>query len=112
MSSVIRLEDMSREEKSLLLYLETRCVDYGGVVSMQRMNAEDLDIVKRWASADFIAWGRIVASAIQGDKTHWCYLGVDAWRIAQTLRQERAMRNYERRCDIFNHKPAWLSKND
>ena len=41
---------LSKDEKSLLLFLETRAVDYGGRVNVQHMNLEDMEIAKRWNS--------------------------------------------------------------
>lgn len=42
------LDTMTSDERSLLLYLETRAVDHGGKVDAQHMNKEDFDIAKKW----------------------------------------------------------------
>lgn len=40
----MKIEDMTKEERSLLLYLETRYVDHAGLVDGKHLN----DIVKEW----------------------------------------------------------------
>jgi len=37
----------TRTELSLLIYLETRSVDYGGLVDISHMNSVDMDIAKK-----------------------------------------------------------------
>jgi len=38
---------MTRNEKSLLLYLETRAVDNAGIIQTQHLNVDDMEIAKR-----------------------------------------------------------------
>jgi len=42
------LNKMTKNERSLLLYLETRAVDYGGIVDTRHMNQDDMEIAKEW----------------------------------------------------------------
>jgi len=94
-------EKMSKDEKSLLLFLETRQVDYGGRVKIDHMNGEDMEIVKSWKKSKFIGFGRIVIRNHNSDGTHWCKLSEEAIKIAHELRIERANRMWENK--------TWLS---
>ena len=53
------LDTMSKEELSLLLFLETEAVDYGGRVDTKHLKNNDVDILKQWNKEDFISFGRI-----------------------------------------------------
>ena len=98
------LEKMSRDEKSLLLFLETRAVDYGGRVNLAHMNKEDIDISKKWNKEGFIGFGRIVHRHHNSDGTNWCQLSDEAWKLAHEERNNRANRLWENR--------SWLSTVD
>ena len=94
------LETMSNDEISLLLYLETCCVDHGGKVDINKMNDKDVDIAKRNAELGFISFGRIATeslSLISGAHTHWCQLSDDAWELVHHARWERAVRGFKNR---------------
>ena len=92
------LEDMSRDERGLLLYLETRAVDFGGKVDTRHMNKEDMGIAKRWNDEGFLKFGRIkfhdILSAQGG--THWCELSNEAWDLAHAERKARFKRISEK----------------
>lgn len=85
----MKLENMSGDERSLLLFLETRAVDYGGRVNVQHMNEDDFEIAKRWNENKFIRFGRIVARNCNSDGTHWCLLSNEAWKLAHQERINR-----------------------
>jgi hypothetical protein len=86
------LETMTRDERSLLLFLETCAVDYGGKVDARHMNDDDFNIAKQWNAEGFIEFGRIKFHDIVEKKTHWVTLSIDAWTLAHTERKERAER--------------------
>lgn len=92
------LQDLSRDEKSLLLYLETQCVDYGGSFEQIRLNDEDRSILERWQTEGFISYGRI-CSQDWPTKTryYWATLSEQAWSLAHEERRARFQRMYERR---------------
>ncbi|KKN69639.1 hypothetical protein LCGC14_0439420 [marine sediment metagenome] len=92
-----KLKDMSKDEKSLLLFLETRAVDYGGRVNLQHMNDEDMDITKGWNKRGFIGFGRIVIRCHNSDGTHWVRLSEEAWKLAHKERKARSKRMFENR---------------
>lgn len=90
------LDTMTPDERSLLLYLETRAVDYGGLVDIKHMNKEDFDIAKKWDKEEFIKFGRIKFRYIKfhsiGVSTHWCELSEEAWKLAHSERKARCIR--------------------
>jgi len=88
---------LSKVEKSLLLYLETRAVDYGGLVDISRMNEEDMSIAEQWNKSSFIKFGRVKIQYHNRDGTHWCKLSPEAFRLAHAERIARCER-------------IWLSK--
>ena len=98
------LDKMSKEERSLLLFLETRAVDYGGRVNAVHMNADDFEIAEKWDKDGFIGFGRIVFRMINSDGAHWVKLSEEAWKLAHEERRARAKRMWESR--------QWLSTKD
>ena len=90
-------EIMTKDEKSLLLYLETCAVDQTGRIDQRRMNDLDRSIAERWADEGFIKYGRIACHDINSTLTHWCVLSSEAWMLAGALRQQRALRTQQNR---------------
>lgn len=84
---------MTKDERSLLVFLETQAVDHGGKVFSASMNADDIAITKSWIESGFIQFGRIKANVITHSRFHWVILSDEAWRKAGELRKERALRN-------------------
>jgi hypothetical protein len=106
-TEIMNLNDMSKCEKSLLLYLETRAVDHGGLVCTQHMNSEDMATAKRWSESGFVRFGRLAADCLpgrHGGSTHWCELSDDAWTLAHSERRERYTR--------INSKRKWLTTDE
>lgn len=101
------LTSLSRDKQSLLLYLETRTVDYFGRVDTSRMNAIDFEIAAAWAGEGFIQFGRIRSSDHNDQGTHWVTLSEEARTLAHALRTERAARGWEtRRFETTEEKKA------
>lgn len=86
------LDDMTRDERSLLLYLETRAVDYGGKVDARHMNKEDMEIARGWNKSGFLKFGRIKFHDIDKGGTHWCELSDEAWVLVAMERKRRCSR--------------------
>lgn len=90
--------ELTREEKSLLLYMETGAVDHGGKLAGARMNADDFEIAKRWNESGFVSFGRIAYHDITPESTtgpavtHWCVLSEEAWVAAHAERKARCQR--------------------
>lgn len=93
--------ELTREELSLLLYLESRAVDNCGRVDAAHMNVPDHTIVKHWAANGFVEFGRIVSRdiAIRGAdrSTHWVRLSKNAWVMAHAGRHAKADRAWVKR---------------
>ena len=95
------LAAMSRDERSLLLYLECRAVDHGGIVTTPQMNATDFENIAKWKAVGFVEFGRLTRESIEKlrGSTHWIKLSERAWALAAEERQAR----YER----LNASRAW-----
>lgn len=91
----------TKDERSLLLYLETRAVDHGGRIQDANMNADDFALAKRWVEAGYIEFGRIAFEDLRGGErtvsAHWCHLSPEALEDAHRLRRERAERMWASR---------------
>jgi len=87
------IDNMSKDEKSLLLYLESRVVDNGGQVDTRHMNAEDRKIASRWRDCGFICYGRIPFIMIKNNSTHFVILSNKAWLLASECRKARGLRS-------------------
>ncbi len=91
------LKNMSKDEKSLLLFLETRAVDYGGRVNAKHMNVDDFKIAEQWTKEDFICFGRIKFKHINSDGANSVVLSKEAWKLAHAERKERFKRLWLKR---------------
>ena len=100
----MKLAEMTRDERSLILFLETQAVDHGGVVDVAHMNREDFDIAKRWDEAGLLAFGRIASKYIsqrppsgRSNPTHWVHFSPDAYALVHEERSARAERTWVQR---------------
>jgi hypothetical protein len=92
---------MTTFECSLLLYLETCAVDYGGGVDANHVNSADMEILERWNVEGFVQSGRIAFHDVErmykrskGRRraTLWAELSEEAWAVAHEERRARATR--------------------
>lgn len=94
------LNEMTLDERSLLLYFENCAVDFTGRVDARRMSDVDYNIARRWHDSGFIRFGRIVSADHNPQGQHWCELSDEAWELAHEERRARFERNcpprYER----------------
>lgn len=88
---------MTKDERSLLLYLETCAVDLAGRVHSEKMNDEDRAILTRWTKDGFVTHGRIIAADINRNGSLWVQLSEAAWEAAHKERRARAARMWEKR---------------
>lgn len=94
------MNEMTKDQKSLLLYFETCLVDYHGRVEGCRINEADIEIAKQFAESKLIDFGRLSMKAIQklrGDPhgrifTHYVRFSDKAWKLAHQFRRERSER--------------------
>lgn len=92
----MNIEEMSRDEKSFLLYAETRAVDHGGLLDMRQCNQEDAEIGKKWNDSGFMEYKRFTKRDADGDVESLTYrvvLSDEAWETAHKIRRDRAERN-------------------
>jgi len=92
----MNLNDMSRDERSLLLYFETCAVDFSGRVDLRRVNEDDMKIVECWNDSGFISFGRIAHRDHNSQGSHWVELTDDAWSLAHKERRTKYERNPRR----------------
>ena len=86
-----------RDKKSLLLYLETRCVDYSGLLDDRQMNDADWANLNRWSNKKFIEQ-RIRRDYLKRGLNHIVELSDEAWTIAHLLRRDRAEQDGTHKC--------------
>ena len=81
----------------LLLYLETRSVDYDGVLDTKHLNEEDHATLKAWNENGYVKSGRVAFAMIGGSASLWCRLSEEAWIEAHRQRRLRAERCFKSR---------------
>lgn len=93
------LGQLSKDERSLLLFFETAAVDHAGALDMQHMNDDDRAIAARWNEEGFIQYGRIAMASLRAattyrgqSRTHWVELSPEALALAQEERRARITR--------------------
>lgn len=89
---------MTRPERSLLLYLETRAADYSGKINSCHLNKDDFAICERWHEMGYIRFARLKTDYCENkgryDKiTHLVILSPTAIADAHELRTARINRN-------------------
>lgn len=99
----------TKDERSLLLFLETCAVDDYGWVRGAHMNAEEFAKAKEWNASGFVKFGRIFMrgdalgrvnrnnGGMRAPRTNWCELSDQAWDEAAAERRARAARLAEQR---------------
>ena len=95
-----KLDEMSKTERSLLLYLECCATDLAGRTDQRRMNDDDRAILDRWGQEKFVQHGRIVAADHNRQGGTWVRLSEEAILLAHAERRARmermwAARQYE-----------------
>jgi hypothetical protein len=88
--------NLTKDQISLLLYLECRATDDSGTVRSVQMNKADFDNAEQWNKDGFIRFGRLPVARTQHGNTHWVVLSEAAFEEAYRLRRERATRGLSR----------------
>jgi hypothetical protein len=85
---------MSKDERSFLLYVETQCVDAGGLLEGIRMNEADHEAAIRFEAAGLMRFGRMPARLLGSkygpQRTHYAELTDAGWELAGLLRRRRS----------------------
>ena len=87
----------TKEQRSLLLYLEARSVDNSGRVDGQHMNGDDFEQAAAWHDAGFIGFGRIASEDCSEYGSYWVTLSDAAWEAAHRERRASAERMLAKR---------------
>ena len=90
-----RLEDLTAEEISFLLYAETACVDCFGMLERDLLNEEDKNAMKKFILTKVMSIDIVdpVANPRHGTKwSHRVTLNENGWALAHTARRQRAAR--------------------
>lgn len=95
----IVVPELNRPMLSLLLYLETRAVDFAGRVDGQHVNDADRAIMHDWNETGFVRSGRIRSADVTKDGASWCQLSAAAFTLAHKERRARAKRNWA--CKLY-----------
>lgn len=109
-------EQLTKNDRSFLLYVETCCVDGGGLLVSERMNAEDHASVARLEAGGLMCFGRIPAALLDmrpsspdpvptrpRGVTHYAALTDAGWALAHQLRRERSKRKGPFASAVFEH---------
>ena len=97
---------MNKEERSLLLYLESRSVDNYGKLDGQHMSQQDSKIIDNWKQKGLIKFTRIMSEEIIGCN-YYCELSDEFWKLAHRERKARSLRMKERTKELM---PLTLKK--
>jgi hypothetical protein len=98
------IDNLTKDEKSLLLFAECACVDYGGIYQPERLNDDDRQILKAWKLEGFCDHGRVASEHLTSTRSVWLKLSDEAMQLAHELRIERARRMWARR--------GWISTDE
>lgn len=88
-----QFEKMTKDERSLLIFLEVRAIDHGGKVDTRHMNKEDMDLANKWHKEKLIQFGRINSNHLSGYNTHVVILSEEAIDLAYLCRKRRINAN-------------------
>lgn len=88
---------MTKDERSLLLFLECRATDHGGRINSINMNQDDIKTAQQWNFEGFLKFGRIASDDLSEYGNHWCFLSDEAWQLAHAERKARSARLWEGR---------------
>lgn len=92
-----QLKRFSKDERSLLLYVEARAVDFGGRMNPAQLNGIDMEILKRWQSEGKLEFGRIASEDVNRDGSLWVRLEPETIFLAQAERRARIIRMQKNR---------------
>lgn len=86
------MKPKTKDEKNLLLFLESMAVDNEGRIDSRKLNDEDHAILEKWMASQYAETGRIAFRDVRGYETLWVHLSEKAHIDAHQLRKERADR--------------------
>lgn len=94
---LIEIDQLTKAEKGLLLFLESASTENGGIYRPEGINVEDRAIMDRWKTAGVIDHGRVASQHLTESRSFWVRLSPLAMQAAHTLRAARAERMWDNR---------------
>jgi len=91
------INQLTKTERSLLLFLECAAVDVAGIYHSESLNAEDRQIMDRWKSEALIDHGRVASETNNPNGRVWVKLSPTAMAAAHEERSARADRMWRQR---------------
>jgi len=97
----VKPEDLTRAERSVLLYAESCLVDNLGRLESRKMNDEDIEALKSLKGKGIVQdFGRLAWKVVEyymtlgtsNKPTHYIRLTDEGWKLAHQLRKERSKR--------------------
>ncbi len=89
------MKELTKDERSLLLFFEYTAVDQWGIIDdMRKMNNEDISIACGWNDEKFILFKKVHRN--KRERIHLTFavkLSDEAWKLAHQLRKEKALRH-------------------
>ena len=96
----MKIEDLTKIERSCLTYLETCAVDAGGLVESVRMNSDDFDAIEKFKAEGLLRFGRVHSSLLEEARrlattrgsiyNYWVEFCDAGWKLAADARKLRA----------------------
>lgn len=94
---IITVENVTKDERSLMLYAETCMVDYGGLLEGVRMNEKDMEALASYKAQGLLDYGRIPHRAMEAMVARACTMWVEftpkGWEFAHALRRAQCERS-------------------
>lgn len=86
--------ELTRDQQSIILYVEARCVDHDGLLRGAQLNADDHVNLQAFQESGHLTYGRVPAAMLSklDGTTHWATLTDRGWALAHELRKGRADR--------------------
>lgn len=81
---------LTKEEKSLLLYVEDCCVNKSGYLENEKMSGSEIKTLEKWNEDGFIYFRRLKSHEMIYKKTHVTKLSNKAWDLAYLCRRDRS----------------------
>lgn len=102
----MNINEMTRDEKSMLLYIETCNVDGDCLLVASKMNVADIEAMKKFQQEGLLLRsGRIPYRMLQNNglsvRTHYAELTDAGWELAHQLRKQRSLNKGDYAKSVF-----------
>lgn len=98
----MNINEMTKDEKSMLVYIESCNVDGDCLLVGARMNEADIVAMKKFQQEGLLLKsGRIPWKMINGNRTHYAELSEAGWELAHQLRKQRSVHKNDYAKSVF-----------